>query len=70
MYGNIKLEIILGRVQNIMGKGENAVYQHFSPFRTMYSKVFFTRVIKGRDGMAMSLRLKSSQKTIQVSACI
>ena len=28
------------RVENIVGKGENAGYQHFSPFPTMFSKGF------------------------------
>ena len=30
---------------NIVGKGENANYQHFFPFPTMFSKGFFLRVI-------------------------
>ena len=29
-----------------MGKGENASYQHFSPFPTMFSKVSFSRSLK------------------------
>ena len=36
---------VLGRVENIVGKGENAGYQHFLLFSTMFSKVFFTRVV-------------------------
>ena len=27
-----KLKFVLGRLENIMGKGENAVYQHFLLF--------------------------------------
>ena len=37
------LKFALGRVENIMGKGENA------PFPLMFSKGFFLRVIKSRD---------------------
>ena len=35
-------------VLNIMGKGENAGYQHFL-FATLFSKAFSHRVIKSRD---------------------
>ena len=28
-------------LENIVGKGENANYQHFFPFPTMFSKGFF-----------------------------
>ena len=28
------------KVENIVGKGENNGYQHFSPFPTMFSKAF------------------------------
>ena len=31
--------------ENIVGKGENAGYQHFFPFPTMFSKGFLYRVI-------------------------
>ena len=44
-----KLKVVLGRVENIVGKGENAGYQHFSPFSTMFSKVFFSRGAISRD---------------------
>ena len=37
------------RLENIVGKGENAGYQHFSPFPTMFSKGFFLKVFKSRD---------------------
>ena len=32
---------VLERVENIVGKGENAGNQHFLLFRTMFSKGFF-----------------------------
>ena len=36
-----KLKFVSGKVENIVGKGENAGYQHFSPFSTMFSKGFY-----------------------------
>ena len=46
-----KLKFVLGRVENIVGQGENAGYQLpvFSPFPTVFSKGFFHRVIKSLD---------------------
>ena len=44
-----KLKFVLERVENIVGKGENAGYQHFL---TMFSKGFFPRVIKSWDCVA------------------
>ena len=41
-----KLKLVLGRVENIVGRGENAA---FSPFPTMFSKGFFLRVVKTQD---------------------
>ena len=32
--------------ENIAGKGENAGYQHFSPFPSVFSKGPFLRVVK------------------------
>ena len=37
------------RIENIMRKGENAGYQYFLLFHTMFSKGFFLRVVKSRD---------------------
>ena len=42
-----KLKFVLGRVENIVGKGENAELPAFSPFPTMFSKYYFFRVVKG-----------------------
>ena len=42
---NAKLTL-LGWVENIAEKGENAGYQYFSPFPTMFSKGVFFRVVK------------------------
>ena len=44
------------RVENTVGKGENAGYQYFSPFPTVFSKVFFFRVIKSWDCVVKSKR--------------
>ena len=40
-----KLKTVLGRVENIVRKGENTSYQHFS-FPTMFSKDFFSGSLK------------------------
>ena len=39
----------LGRVENIVGKGENSGLTAFSPFPTMFLKVLHTMVIKSQD---------------------
>ena len=44
-----KSKFVLGRVENIIGKGENA---GFSPF-PMFSKGLFVRVVKSRDCVEM-----------------
>ena len=41
-------------VENIVVKGENAGYQHFSPFPTLFSKAFILRVVKSRDCVVKS----------------
>ena len=51
---NENLKFALGRVEKIVGKGENAGYQHFllfpKCFPKMFSKVFFPRVVESWDG--------------------
>ena len=49
-----KLKFALGRVENILGKGENAGYQHFLLFPKMFSKASFLRVVKSRDCVVKS----------------
>ena len=44
-----KLKFVLGRVENIVGKGENAGYQHLLPFSTMFSNGFFLKVVKSQE---------------------
>ena len=45
------LNFVLGRVENIVGKGENAGYKHFLP---MFSKVCSPGGVKSRDCMVKS----------------
>ena len=42
---NDKLKFGLGRVENIVGKGENAGYPAFSAFPTVFSRALFLRVV-------------------------
>ena len=44
-----KLKFVMERVENIVGKGENAGYQHFLLLAQCFSKTFFLRVVKSRD---------------------
>ena len=37
---------VFGMIENILGKGENACYQHFLLFPTKFSKRGFLRVVK------------------------
>ena len=41
-----ELKFVVERVENIVGKGENAGDQHFTPFPTMFSKALFSWSIK------------------------
>ena len=41
-----KLKFVLGKVKNIVGKGENAGYQHFLLFPQCFQKAFFPRGVK------------------------
>ena len=44
-----KFIFILGRVENNVKKGENAGYQHFPPFPTMFSEGLLYRVVQSHD---------------------
>ena len=44
-----KLKFVYGRVENIVGKGENAGYQHFLLFSQSFQKSFLLGVVKSRD---------------------
>ena len=41
-----KFKIVLGRVENIVGKGENAGYQYFFLFPQCFLKLSFPEVLK------------------------
>ena len=38
---------VFDRVENIVGKGENAVYQHFLLFPQCFEKAYFPDTLKG-----------------------
>ena len=40
------LKFTLGRVENIVGKGENAGYQHFLLFLQCFQELYFDDVLK------------------------
>ena len=42
------LKFVLGRVENIVGKGENAGYQHFVLFPQCFQKLSFSGSLKVR----------------------
>ena len=51
---NKKSKRTLGRVENNVGKGENAGYQHFLLFPTMFSKGLSVEVVKSQDCVVKS----------------
>ena len=53
---NVKLNFVSGRVENIVGKGENAGYQHFLLFTKMFSKGILHGVVKSRDCVVKSMQ--------------
>ena len=49
-----KLIFVLGRVENIVRKGENAGYQHFLLFPQCFQKASFFKVVKSPDCVVKS----------------
>ena len=45
----LKLKTVHGRLENIIGKGENAGNQHFLLFPQCFQKSFSLGVVKSRD---------------------
>ena len=41
-----KLKFVLGRMENIVGKGQNSGYQHFLLFPQCFQKVSYTGLLK------------------------
>ena len=50
---NEKLKLVSGRVENIVGKGENTGYQHFLVF-SMFSKASSFKIVKSLDYVVKS----------------
>ena len=48
-----KLKFVGGRVENIVGKGENAGYQHFLLSPQCFQKSFILGVVKSQDCVVM-----------------
>ena len=48
------MNFVLERVENIVGKEENAGYKHFLLFPTMFSKGLLFRVVKNCDSVVKS----------------
>ena len=46
MISNEKLKLVFGRVENIVGKGENAGYQHFLLFPQCFQKLSLSGSLK------------------------
>ena len=44
-----KLKFVLGRVENIAGKGQNAGYLHFLFFQHFFSKRLLFKIVKSRE---------------------
>ena len=63
-----KLKFVLERVENILGKGENAGYKHFSPFPKIFSTAFFFWVVISRDCVVkVYIMVTSPQMLTEVS---
>ena len=54
------LKLVLRRVENIVGKGENAGCQHFLFFPPMFSKAFLFRVVKSQDCVVKSRKKRKN----------
>ena len=60
IYVPKKLKSVLAREENIVGKGENAGYQHFLLFPKCYQKVSFTEVFNPFPNKPWFLRVCST----------
>ena len=58
-----KLKFVLKRVENIVGKGENAGYQHFLLFPQCFQKFFLLEVsgvrLNPNTGTCLPIQMKS-----------
>ena len=48
------MKSVIERVENTLGKGENAAYQHFLLFSEYFFKAFFFRLVEGRNCVVKS----------------
>ena len=51
------MKTVHGRVENIVGKGEYAGYQHFLLFSQCFQKSFLLGSLKGRDCVVKSYEM-------------
>ena len=58
---------LFNRVENSLGKGENAGYQHFLLFTQFFSKAFFLRVVKSRDCAVKSYGLQRQRENLSIT---
>ena len=58
-----------GWVDNIVGKGENAGYQHFLLFQQCYQKAPFLGSLKSRDCVEKSFKAVFSVISVIMTAC-
>ena len=68
--GNIKISPF-DRVENIVGKGENAGYQHFLLFSQCFFKPFLLGVIKSLDCMVKNKKIlcKKKKRVLKLAVC-
>ena len=59
-----KLKLALGRVENIVGRGENAGYQHFLLFPQCFQKTFLMHRLKWVNSLEKILNHSSWLKLI------
>ena len=58
------MNFVLDEVENIVGKGENAGYQHFLLFLQCFQISPFFRVVRTRDGVRKSQTEHSEEELI------
>ena len=68
-------KFVLGRIENIVGKGENAGFQHFLLFPRCFQKVSLSRSLKlglcGKDlSQKKSHQVDSTDKPVLEVTCI
>ena len=57
------LKFVFGRVENIVGKGENASYQHFLLFPQCFQEASF-KVLKSKDCVVKSQKMNLDKSKI------